>query len=336
MLSTLHHILQHLESPNTFARILFIHFSSAFNTIDPVNLFNKLVDMNIDPCICHWIRSFLWKRRQRVKMNSHLSRPLTLSTGAPQGCVLSPWLFSLYTNYLISFHSSVTILKYADDTTIIGLITNNNEDRYREQIAQAVTWCLNNNLQLNSSKTQELIIDFRHSPPSKNPIHISGESITITDSFKFLGTHISNSLKWTTNTDFITKKAHQRLFFLRQLKKFKVKQNLLLQFYTAIIESILTSSITVWYGSTDSNSRKKLQRIVKKSSKIIGTPLPSVESLYLKRTTKRANKIISDPSHPAHHLFQLLPSGRRYRSMATKTSRFKNSFFPSAIRTLNT
>ena len=66
----LHHTLHHLESPNTYARILFIDFSSALNTINLVNLFNKLMDMNIDPCICHWIRIFLWRRKQRVKMDS--------------------------------------------------------------------------------------------------------------------------------------------------------------------------------------------------------------------------------------------------------------------------
>ena len=149
-------------------------------------------------------------------------------------------------------------------------------------------------------------------------------------------TFISNTLKWKTNTDHITKKAHQRLFFLRQLKKFKVKQSLLLQFYTAIIESILTSSVTVWYSSLDSQSRKQLQRIVKKASKIIGKPLLSVESLYIKHTIKTANKIISAPSHPAHHLFHLMPHRRRYRSLFTKTSCFKHSFFSAAIRTLNT
>lgn len=89
--------------------------------------------------------------------------------------------------------------------------------------------------------------------------------------------------------------ALQRLFFLRQLKAFKVKMNLLLQFYTAIIESVLTSSLIVWYGSLDSHSHKKLQHIVNKSSKINGTSLPSVDSLYHKRSIKRAQKIISDP-----------------------------------------
>ncbi|KAM3863747.1 integrin alpha-IIb-like [Diretmus argenteus] len=131
---TLHSTLQHLDSPNTYTRILFMDFSSAFNTIDPVKLYNKMTDMNIHPSLCHLTRSFLWRRRQRVRIGSLLSGPLTLSTGVPQGCVLSPWLFSLYTNHLTSHHSSVSISKYADDTTITGLITNNNEDHYREQV----------------------------------------------------------------------------------------------------------------------------------------------------------------------------------------------------------
>lgn len=331
----LHHTLQHLESPNTYTRILFIDFSSAFNTINPFKLFTTLLDMNIDPAICHWIRSFLWNRSQRVKVNNITSDPLTLSTGAPQGCVLSPWLFSLYTSYFRSMDTSVKIIKYADDTTIVGLISDNDETQYRMVVDQAVNWCSNNDLQFNTAKTQELIVDFRRRPFLKPPIQINGNSITITDSFKFLGTHISNNLKWTTNTNQIIAKAQQRLYFLRQLKKYRIRHQLLVLFYSAIIESIITSSITVWYGSTDSQTKKKLQQIVNKASKIIGKSLPSVDSLYTYRTVKRAKKIISDPSHPANHLFQLLPSGRRYRSLSTKTKRFINSFFPIAIRTLN-
>ncbi|KAJ8364950.1 hypothetical protein SKAU_G00137810 [Synaphobranchus kaupii] len=94
----LHHTLQHLETPNTYARILFIDFSSAFNTIIPTKLFSKLQDMNINPAINYWILDFLNNRTQTVKVDHRTSRPRPLSTGAPQGCVLSPLLFSLYSN----------------------------------------------------------------------------------------------------------------------------------------------------------------------------------------------------------------------------------------------
>ncbi len=104
--------------------------------------------------------------------------------------------------------------------------------------------------------------------------------------------------------------------------------------YTVIIQSIITSSITVWYGNTDSHSRTKLQCTVSKACKIISFPLPTVESIYCKRVTKWADEIISDPSHPANHLLQSLPFSRHFRSLATKTH-FKSSFFLTAIITLN-
>ena len=67
-------------------------------------------------------------------MKLHLT--LTLSTGAPQGCVLSPLLYSLYTHDCKAKLSSNTIIKYADDTTVMGLIVNNNDAAYREKISQ--------------------------------------------------------------------------------------------------------------------------------------------------------------------------------------------------------
>lgn len=80
--------------------------------------------MNIDPAHCHSIWSFLWNRPQMVKVNNLTSCSFAFGTGAPQGCVLSPWLFSLYITHLTSKESVKS--KYADDTTI-GLIFNNDE-----------------------------------------------------------------------------------------------------------------------------------------------------------------------------------------------------------------
>ncbi len=57
-------------------------------------------------------------------------------------------------------------------------------------------------------------------------------------------------------------------------------------------------------------------------------PLPTLQELYLSRVSKRAGKITLDPSHPAHSLFELLPSGRRYRALSTRTTRHRNSFLP--------
>jgi hypothetical protein len=48
--------------------------------------------------------------------------------------VLSPLLYSLFTHDCMAMHSSNSIMKFADDTTVVGLITNNNESAYREEV----------------------------------------------------------------------------------------------------------------------------------------------------------------------------------------------------------
>ncbi|XP_040891591.1 piggyBac transposable element-derived protein 2 [Toxotes jaculatrix] len=109
----------------------------------------------------------------------------------------------------------------------------------------------------------------------------------------------------------------------------------LVNFYRSVIESILTSCITVWYGNSSVADRKALQRVVKTAQRITGTPLPSIEEVQRKRCLRRARNILKDSSHPANGLFNLLPSRRRFRSLRTRTSRLRNSFFPTAVSLLN-
>ena len=115
----LHFILQHLYSTGNYARILLVDFSSAFNTIIPSLLQDKLIQLGVLDSTCRWIIDFLSDRKQHLRLGKHLSESRTISTGSPQGCVLSPLLFSLYSNSCTSSHQSVKLLKFADDTTII-------------------------------------------------------------------------------------------------------------------------------------------------------------------------------------------------------------------------
>uniref|UniRef100_A0A8C9RRW2 Reverse transcriptase domain-containing protein n=1 Tax=Scleropages formosus TaxID=113540 RepID=A0A8C9RRW2_SCLFO len=330
------YILEHLDSTKTYARILFVDFSSAFNTIIPDILHYKLSQLSVPTSICNWITSFLTNREQQVKLGMFTSSTRTLSTGDPQGCVLSPLLFSIYTNDFTSTDSSVKILKLADDTTVIGLIKDCDESAYRREVDRLSLWCRHNNLELSTSKTVEMTVDFKKVPSPLPPLTIQGCTVSSTDSFKFLGTTICKDLKWEKNITTITIKAQQRMYFLHQLKKHNLPKELLCQFYRATIESILCSSITVWFVSATQLDKRRLHRLVKSAERITGTNLPSLQDLYMSRVRKRAEKIVGDPSHPAHCLFSLLPSGRRYRLIKTWTTRHQNSFFPAAIKILNT
>ncbi len=142
----LHYVLQHLDRPGTYVRNLFVDFSSAFNTIIPNLLLPKPTGLSVPTSICQWINSFLTGRQQIVRLGKYTSSTRTISTGAPQGCVLSPLLFSLYTNDCTSKDSSIKLLKFVDDTTLIGLIQDGDESdrRLRSCLSGAVltTWSL--------------------------------------------------------------------------------------------------------------------------------------------------------------------------------------------------
>ena len=109
----------------------------------------------------------------------------------------------------------------------------------------------------------------------------------------------------------------------------------MVSFYRATVESVLTLSITVWYGNTTALEKRQLERVVSTASKITGHALPSVSSIYATRIKRKMQKAIADPSHPASPLFVPLPSGRRLQSLKCRTSRFRNSTYPEAVRLLN-
>uniref|UniRef100_A0A8C1L0F5 Reverse transcriptase domain-containing protein n=1 Tax=Cyprinus carpio TaxID=7962 RepID=A0A8C1L0F5_CYPCA len=332
----LHYVLQHLDRPGTYVRILFVDFSSAFNTIIPNLLLPKLTQLSVPTSVFQWINSFLTDRQQLVRLGKLTSSTRIISTRAPQGCVLSPLLFSLYTNDCTSKDPSVKLLKFADDTTLIGLIQDSDESAYRQEVKKLAVWCSLNNLELNTLKTVEMIVDFRRNPPALPSLTIMNSTVTAVESFRFLGTTISQDLKWDNHIESIVKKAQQRLYFLRQLRKFNQPWELLKQFYSAIIESVLCTSITVWFSSATKSDLRRLKRVVQTAERITVTTLPSLQKLYTSRVSKRASKITLGPSHPAHSLFELFPSGRRYRAESTRTVRHRNSSFPQAIHLLNT
>ncbi|KAM3866687.1 histone RNA hairpin-binding protein-like [Diretmus argenteus] len=122
------------------------------------------------------------------------------------------------------------------------------------------------------------------------------------DSFKYLGVNIQKDLTWTCHTKAVSKKAQQRLYGLRCLKKFGLRPNTIRDFYRGTIESLLTSSYTTWFGSCTNEDRKALRRVVRTAELITGCELPSLEELYNQRCINKALRVIKDPTHPHNRL----------------------------------
>ncbi|KAI3376776.1 hypothetical protein L3Q82_000377 [Scortum barcoo] len=77
--------------------------------------------------------------------------------------------------------------KFADDTAIVGCIRSGQEDKYRELIKDFITWCDSNHLLLNTTKTREMVVDFRRPRPHPEPVIIKGDCVEVVHTYKYLG-----------------------------------------------------------------------------------------------------------------------------------------------------
>ncbi|KAI4892265.1 hypothetical protein NFI96_006265 [Prochilodus magdalenae] len=266
--SVVHTALTHLEQKDSYVRMLFVDFTSAFNTMIPQTLTDKLSSLGLRSSLCNWVLDFLTNRPQSVRIHNLSSSTTILSTGSPQGCVLSPLLFTLLTYDCSPIHSGCHIVKFADDTAVVGCITNSDESGYRQEVEHLEGWCRKNNLCINIKKTKEMIVDFRRGRHAHLPLHVRGSAVEVVSSYRYLGVHLSNNLTWSNNTSSLVRKAHQRLYFLRRLRRAGLGSSVLTSFYRCVVESVLCSSINVWHGSCSAADRKALQRVVKAAQRL--------------------------------------------------------------------
>lgn len=164
---------------------------------------------------------------------------------------------------------------------------------------------------------------------------IGNEVVERVTNCKFLGVTVAENLSWGINATSAIGKAQQHLFYLRKVKSAKLHQQLMVNFYDCAISSILTHGFIVWSSSCTKAEQQVLQGVVKTAGKVIGTSLLEISTIYTTHCLHRVHNILRDQHHPAHHLFHLLPSGRRYRSICARTPRLVHSLYPQAAWLMN-
>ena len=307
--------------------------------------------MNIPLSFIKWIFSYITNRPQFVRLavqkdkgtnlrntreNNYVnSSIIKTNTGAPQGTVLSPFLFTIYT--ADGQIPDCPLCKFADDTSQVGLINNDNDFLYKKGITDFVAWCKNNFLELNVGKTKEMIIDFRRAnrkEPEK--IVINGLEIERVSEYKYLGVIFDNKLSFSKNVKEIIKKVNSRLYCLYKLRSFNVKNEILQTFYTSIIRSVFTYGLVCWGGNLPARDKKKIDKIVKKAESTIGKKQLDFDSIYTDIVLKRTNKIMYDNTHPLNQeLEDRLNESGRIRQFDVRRTRYQNSFLPKAVTLFN-
>ena len=116
---------------------------------------------------------------------------------------------------------SSPVVKCADDTELVGKISNDEDAIYHKQIENFVNRCDKNYLYLNVSKTKEMCIDFRKNQRCPKPVYIKGEAVEIVDTYKYLGVVFDSKLKWKENINSVVKKVNSRMYCIRKLTEFE-------------------------------------------------------------------------------------------------------------------
>ena len=113
-----------------------------------------------------------------------------------------------------------------------------------------------------------------------------------------MGVHLNNELDWTTNTDILYKRGQSRLHLLRRLRSFGVCRTLLRTFYDSVVAPALFYAVVCWGGGCTDKNRRKVGKLVRKSSSVLGAPLDSVETVGERKMLAWLASIMDSSRHP--------------------------------------
>ena len=223
LIQTTDSIPQNIDKKELTAAVL-LDMSKAFESIDHDILITKLRDVGLSCSSIEWFKSYLSLRYQVVKIQASISDQLPVTSGAPQGSILGPLLFSIYTNDLSLVPKHCSTQSYVDDTKLLlnfrlkdqqNIVSKMNEDLQR--ICQ---WTFTNKLLLNPDKTKFVIFGSRPLVTKVEGLHLSllGKELTPAKSAKDLGVILDSNL---TYDDHVTKTVSTCMSRLDQINRVK-------------------------------------------------------------------------------------------------------------------
>ena len=265
---------------------------------------------------------------------SFTSSTIVTNTGAPQGTVLAPTLFSIYTDNCRGKFDNIPIIKYADDTSIQALIKSDDDlYNYKQEISNFVNWCQDHYLQLNVKKTKELIFDFRIKDNDHIPVDISNEQVERVLEYKYLGVLFDEKLEWHSQANKVQKKINQRMYFMRKLHSFNIDNTLLSLFYQSCVLSILNFCLSAWGGNTRNSDKRRINSSLRSAGKMMKhTMHDTIDIILGQQNNKKLHKILKDKSHPLHQHIHISVRSGRLIHLKARTTRHLHSFMPAAVR----
>ena len=203
--------------------ILVWDLSSAFDTLDIDLLLEKLAIYGADELALNWFRSFLTNRTQRVRIGSSLSAPLSLVSGVPQGGILSPIVFTIYTADMeLWLKKNSKLFNFADDTTTNTKGKNETKIKssLEEDATQVLQFMASNGLIANQSKTEFMVLNEKDkTSPVLKSLVVGEVTVQRTSHTKLLGVIIEETQEWSEHFTILKSSLNQRLFIIRRIAR---------------------------------------------------------------------------------------------------------------------
>ena len=256
-------------SKDEFVAVVLVDLSAAFDVVDHALLLRKLSMYGLDQISLKFMKSYLYGRQQVVLVDGHLSESLPLEAGVPQGSILGPLLYVLFTNdlpdvlqsNLLEAQENESIVCYADDSTVSISHKDPNilNDLVDQSYYKVARYMADNKLKLNSSKTHLMILqtEQRHRRLIDQNIKLNtgNEIISPSECEKLLGAYVSQNLKWDQHVKLHSESAIRvlstrlnALYKVSQFASFKTRKMVA----NGIFNSSLIYMIQLWGNSSQS------------------------------------------------------------------------------------
>ena len=249
----------------------FLDLKKAFDCVNHKILLEKALYYGIRGIEMKWLTSYLSERSQQVCLNGNLSESGDVTIGVPQGSILGPLLFVLYTNDMprAILHSCINM--YADDTEIhyankeLSLV----EKRLQEDLYALESWMSSNRLKFNVKKSCIMLVGTRQKLKDKSiSVFLSGLQLEQVMHIKYLGLIIDSHLKWDEHINYVLKRVRNKLDSIGRLKP--LPPRLLTFLYLVYVLPIFDYCDIVWSPSTI-NKAMQLERLHHKVTRNLPT-----------------------------------------------------------------
>ena len=256
------------------AILILLDLSAAFDTVDHKLLIDDLMYIGVEGVALDWFKSYLENRSYHVIINENKSERRTIQRGVPQGSVLGPVLFSIYTIELawILKHHNVKFKMVADDTQFYFII-NNVEDSIsalNSLVYDIKQWMAKKKLKLNEEKTECLIIGTKHDTTKFDElkeVSINNQGIVLSRSVRDLGFVIDNNLTCNEQIQTVIKNSTFSLRNIAFIKKYLDVDSMKKLVHNYIITRL--DYCNSLYHELPAYQLKKLQLVFNRAARLI-------------------------------------------------------------------